>query len=374
MIVRTSAKSRLIRPGFVIRSQMPWTPWRSTSSAMRNASSIEVDLSSTSSSRSFGITITVSQACRSSSTPVVGLLLAAGALELERRRDDADRERAELARDPRDDRRRAGAGAAALAGGDEDHVRAAQRALDLVVAVLGGAAADLRVGARAEALGELAADVDLRRRVAHLELLDVGVDRDEVDLRDAGVHHPVERVQAGAADADDADHGEVRGAVARALEASRVLGQRLEPARRGRARARAAAAASALGRGAAGRQRRSGPRPTLGVGRHDLRRLELGSRRRPTRARRSALRCAASVARKSSASGPSRMLARFLATEHLLRQVAVQLGRLALGLVGEDGRAPSRAPPRSGSSSGFACCRPARRSSRAGSRRPRASA
>ena len=37
-------------------------------------------------------------------------------------------------------------------------------------------------------------------------------------------------------------------------------------------------------------------------------------------------RCAASVARKSSASGPSRMLARFRATEHLLCQVAVRLG------------------------------------------------
>src|SRR3954468_12921565 len=52
-----------------------------------------------------------------------------------------------------------------------------------------------------------------------------------------------------------------------------------------------------------------------------------------------ARRCAASVARKSSASGPSRILARFLATEHLLCQVAVQLGRLALRLVGQDGRA-----------------------------------
>ena len=44
-----------------------------------------------------------------------------------------------------------------------------------------------------------------------LELLHVGVDRDELDLRDAGVDHPVERVQAGAADSDDADDGEVRG-------------------------------------------------------------------------------------------------------------------------------------------------------------------
>ena len=69
MIVRTSAKSRLISPGIVIRSQMPWTPWRSTSSATLNASSIDVERSSTSSSRSFGITIVVSHAWRSATTP-----------------------------------------------------------------------------------------------------------------------------------------------------------------------------------------------------------------------------------------------------------------------------------------------------------------
>ena len=209
MIVRTSAKSRLIRPGIVIRSVMPWTPWRRTSSAILNASSIDVERSSTSSRRSFGITITVSQAARSSLDALVGRRLAARALEPERRRDDADGERAELAGDPRDDRCSAGAGAAALAGGDEDHVGAAERVLDLVVALLGGAAADVRLGARAETLRQLAADVDLHRRVRQLELLHVGVDGDELDLRDAGVDHPVDRVQAGAADADDADHGEV---------------------------------------------------------------------------------------------------------------------------------------------------------------------
>src|SRR3954466_12411997 len=52
----------------------------------------------------------------------------------------------------------------------------------------------------------------------------------------------------------------------------------------------------------------------------------------------SAWRCAASVALKSSASGPSRMLARFRAIEHLLRQVAVRLGGTARGVVLEDGR------------------------------------
>jgi hypothetical protein len=35
MMVRTSAKSTLMRPGTVMMSEMPWTPWRSTSSAAR---------------------------------------------------------------------------------------------------------------------------------------------------------------------------------------------------------------------------------------------------------------------------------------------------------------------------------------------------
>src|SRR3954447_24567343 len=48
-------------------------------------------------------------------------------------------------------------------------------------------------------------------------------------------------------------------------------------------------------------------------------------------------RWAASVARKSSASGPSRMLARLRAIEHLLCQVAVRLRGSARGLVLEDG-------------------------------------
>ena len=42
IVVRTSAKSRLIRPGSVISSEMPWTPWRSTSSATWKASIIVV--------------------------------------------------------------------------------------------------------------------------------------------------------------------------------------------------------------------------------------------------------------------------------------------------------------------------------------------
>ena len=71
MIVRTSAKSRLIRPGMVIRSVMPWTPWRRTSSAIRNASRMLVRRSTIDSSFSFGIVISVSTCSRRRSMPSV---------------------------------------------------------------------------------------------------------------------------------------------------------------------------------------------------------------------------------------------------------------------------------------------------------------
>ena len=98
--------------------------------------------------------------------PCLGLLGAQLALERERPRDDADGERAELAADLGDDRRAARAGAAALAGGDEDHVRALERLLQLVAALLRGGEADLRVGAGAEPARRLRADVDLHVGVA----------------------------------------------------------------------------------------------------------------------------------------------------------------------------------------------------------------
>jgi hypothetical protein len=66
---RTSAKSRLISPGIVIRSVIPCTPWRRTSSARRNASRIVVRRSTIVSSFSFGITISVSTTSRRRSMP-----------------------------------------------------------------------------------------------------------------------------------------------------------------------------------------------------------------------------------------------------------------------------------------------------------------
>ncbi len=60
MMVRTSAKSRLIMPGTVIRSEIPCTAWRSTSSQTLNACMSGVFRSSAWSSRSLGMVMTVS--------------------------------------------------------------------------------------------------------------------------------------------------------------------------------------------------------------------------------------------------------------------------------------------------------------------------
>src|SRR5690348_6694877 len=69
MIVLMSAKSRLMMPVMVMMSEMPWTPWRRMSSAMRNASKKLVPLSTNSISRSFGMQMTVSTAWPNSERP-----------------------------------------------------------------------------------------------------------------------------------------------------------------------------------------------------------------------------------------------------------------------------------------------------------------
>ena len=75
------------------------------------------------------------------------------ALELERTRDDADGQRADLVlRNLRDHRRRARAGAAALARGHEHHVRALQRLLDVIARLGRRREANVRVCTRAEPL------------------------------------------------------------------------------------------------------------------------------------------------------------------------------------------------------------------------------
>src|SRR5262249_61759795 len=110
---------------------------------------------------------------------------AASPSEADGRPPDPDGQSPELARVSRARGSASGACAPALARRDEHHVRPAQGVLDLVVRLLGGAAAEVRVRPGAKAFRELAADMDLHRRVAHPELLDVGIDGDELDLREA---------------------------------------------------------------------------------------------------------------------------------------------------------------------------------------------
>src|SRR3954466_15533349 len=69
MMVRTSAKSTLIRPGMVIRSEMPCTALSSTSSAFLKVSSSVVRSSATASSRWLGMVMSVSTAFFSSLMP-----------------------------------------------------------------------------------------------------------------------------------------------------------------------------------------------------------------------------------------------------------------------------------------------------------------
>ena len=132
-----------------------------------------------------------------------------GALEGERPGDDTDGQRAEGARDAGDDRGTAGAGAAALAGGDEDHVGALEDLLDLLAVVFRRLAPDFGVGTGAEAAGQLATDVELDVGVAHQQRLGVGVDGDELDALETDLDHSVDGVDTAAADADDLDDRQV---------------------------------------------------------------------------------------------------------------------------------------------------------------------
>ena len=167
----------------------------------------EVCFSTTCSSRSFGMTISVSTFSLQLRDPGLRLLGALAALEGERARDDADGEGAQLAGDLGDDRRAAGAGAAALAGRDEDHVRALQRLLDLVPALERGRLGRPPGSRRRRGRASRCAPMWSFRSASHMSsaCASVFTATNSTPL-EAGVDHPVDRVRAAAADADDLDH------------------------------------------------------------------------------------------------------------------------------------------------------------------------
>ena len=136
-----------------------------------------------------------------------GLARALLAFEAERLGHDADGQRAAVAGDLRDHRRSAGAGAAAHAGRHEHHVGARDEVGDALHALLGRAAPDLRVRARAEPLGQRVAELDLVGRHVGLEGLHVRVGDYELDAVEVAADHGVDRVAAAATDTDHQDLG-----------------------------------------------------------------------------------------------------------------------------------------------------------------------
>ena len=142
---------------------------------------------------------------------VLGDLHALLAFERKRLGDDRDRQRAGLARELRDHRRGAGAGAAAHAGGQKDEIGAVEDHREIFARRFGRLASERRVRAGAQTARLAAADVHavLGQRAA--QRLNVGVDREEIHAGQTGRDHPIDGVAAAAADADDLDRRGVFG-------------------------------------------------------------------------------------------------------------------------------------------------------------------
>ena len=157
------------------------------------------------SKRWFGMTIKVSTLCFSSSMPSSAWRMALFAFEDEWLGHHADRQRADFSGDPRHHRRTARTGAAAHAGGDEDHVGALEVLPDLLLILQCRAPADLRIGARAQSLGHRAAQLYPDWRLARFQRLRVGIRHHEIDTGQSGADHGVDRVAAAATDTDDLD-------------------------------------------------------------------------------------------------------------------------------------------------------------------------
>ena len=211
MIARTSAKSWLMRPGTVMMSLMPWTPWRRTSSTTRKASRMLVFFWTTSLSRSLGIVISASTWALSSSAA-----FSATSLRLLPSNANGLVTTPIVSAPP-------SLAICATTGAAPEPVPPPSPAVMKTMSESASAWAifsesssadalpDRRVAAGAEPAGDLVADADLVRRVGLEERLGIRVAGDELDAHHLGPDHPVDGVAAAAADPDDADQREVLG-------------------------------------------------------------------------------------------------------------------------------------------------------------------
>ena len=137
--------------------------------------------------------------------PLVRNRHALAAFHLERLGDDGDSQDAELLGDLRHDRRRARSRAATHAGRDEQHVGTFDDLVNPVAIFHCGLAAYFGIGAGAESLGDIAADLQRRADAGALQRLGVRVGTDEVDTLDAGIDHVSHGIATAATDTDDLD-------------------------------------------------------------------------------------------------------------------------------------------------------------------------
>ncbi len=132
---------------------------------------------------------------------------AARAFEGERPGHHTDGQRADFLGDLRHDAGCAGAGAAAHARGDKDHVAALEHLIQLVSRFLGRFAADFGVSAGAQAAGDLVANPHAGLRLGLEQRLPVGVDGDELDALQTFLDHAVDGIAPTSADSNDLDAG-----------------------------------------------------------------------------------------------------------------------------------------------------------------------
>ncbi len=179
--MRTSAKSRLIRPGD--GDQLGNALHALAQHVVRHAESLlEVgafvhDLQQTvvgDDDERIGLLFELGDAG-------FGRLDAARALKGERAGDHADGQCADFLGDLGHDGRAAGAGAAAHSGGDEDHVRAFEDAVHLLGRLFDGLAPGFRVAAGAQPARQLLAHPYARSGLGEHQRLGVGVDCHEIN-------------------------------------------------------------------------------------------------------------------------------------------------------------------------------------------------
>ena len=134
---------------------------------------------------------------------LLSLRHAAAAFKMERLCNDADGENPHLLGKLCNHRRSAGAGAAAHACGDKNHIRAFERIRDHIMAFLRRALTHLRVRSSALAMGRFLADLDFMGSLGVIEHLPVRIHGDKFHTLYTGANHTVHGVAAASAYADD---------------------------------------------------------------------------------------------------------------------------------------------------------------------------